>query len=204
MASRSARKSPIVRGLTTGATLLLAALVLPACTSTQDVLEPSAIAAQPPGTALSPSDTDTAAPGMPATANAQTPATSGQKLAVPANTHIQFAPIVGTTVEAATPLTERLASRARERGIKLAGSTDPATTHVLKGYFSALTEGKETTVVYVWDVYDPAGTRLHRINGQQKVQISGGDGWTSVPPDAMQTIADTTVDQLAAWLSSSG
>jgi hypothetical protein len=34
------------------------------------------------------------------------------------------------------------------------------------------------------------------------VPISGGDGWTSVPPAAMQTIADTTVDQLAAWLSS--
>ncbi|RUM95947.1 hypothetical protein EET67_20725 [Pseudaminobacter arsenicus] len=201
MTSRSARKSPILRGLATGATLLLA---LPACTSTQDVLEPSAIAAQTPGTALPASDTDTASVSPAAPANTPAPATSGQKLAVPANAHIQFAPIVGTTVEAATPLTERLASRARERGIKLAGSTDPATTHVLKGYFSALTEGKETTVVYVWDVYDPAGTRLHRINGQQKVPITDGDGWTSVPPSAMQTIADTTVDQLAAWLSSSG
>jgi hypothetical protein len=187
---RSAKKTPAVRASVAGAAIVLAMLGLSACTSTQDVLEPSAIATQPPTTALAPSETGTAM------------VPPAQNLAVPANVHIQFAPIVGTTVEAATPLTQRLASRANERGIRLAGSTDPATTHVLKGYFSALTEGKETTVVYVWDVYDPAGTRLHRINGQQKVPISGGDGWTSVPPAAMQTIADTTVDQLAAWLSS--
>lgn len=196
--SRPLRKSSIVRGLATGAALVLAALVLPACTSTQDVLEPSAIAAQPPNTALAPSDT--ASVQLEPSSNTAT----DRSFAVPANARIQFAPIVGTTVEAATPLTERLASRARERGIRLAGSTDPSTTHVLKGYFSALTEGNETTVVYVWDVYDPVGTRLHRINGQQKVPISGGDGWSTVPPTAMQTIADTTVDQLAAWLSSAG
>lgn len=197
MISHPLRKSPTVRGLATGAALVLAALALSACTSTQDVLEPSAIAAQPPGTSLAPSDTTVST-------NTPAPWASGQSLALPMNARIQFAPIVGTTVEAATPLTERLASRARERGIRLAGSTDPSTTHVLKGYFSALTEGNETTVVYVWDVYDPAGTRLHRINGQQKVPISGGDGWSSVPPAAMQTIADTTVDQLATWLGGSG
>ncbi|MEP9396582.1 hypothetical protein [Mesorhizobium sp. KR2-14] len=154
--------------------LLFVAAALSACTSTQDVLEPSAIAAQQSG------------------------ATTG---AISTNARIQIAPIVGASVEAATPLTERLAVRARERGIRLAGSADATATHVLKGYFSALTEGKETVVVYVWDVYDPEGTRLHRINGQQKVQISGGDGWSTVPPAAMQTIADSTIDQLSSWLA---
>jgi len=162
---------------------LLAALALGACTSTQDVLEPSAIAA----TEQSPSSTASTG-GRPATA--------------PAGTRIQFAPIVGATVETATPLTERLASRAGQRGMRLAGAADPATTHVLKGYFSALTEGSETTVVYVWDIYDPAGSRLHRIDGQQKVPAQGKESWDSVPPALMQTIADTTIDQLAAWLAS--
>jgi hypothetical protein len=73
---------------------------------------------------------------------------------------------------------------------------------VLKGYFSALPEGKETTVIYVWDVYDPEGNRLHRINGQQKAPSNGGDGWSAVSPSTMQTIADFTIDQLAAWLAS--
>ncbi|MFU0507092.1 hypothetical protein [Pseudaminobacter sp. NGMCC 1.201702] len=170
-----------MRRFLTGAVSLLAALALGACTSTQDVLEPSAIAA-------------TEQPSSPA------PSTGTSPIAA-SNARIQFAPIVGATVEAATPLTERLASRAGQRGMRLAGTTDPSTTHVLKGYFSALTEGPETTVVYVWDVYDPAGSRLHRINGQQKVQTQGKDGWDSVSPAVMQTIADTTIDQLAAWLA---
>ena len=113
---------------------------------------------------------------------------------------IQFAPIVGSTVEAATPLTQELAKRARERGIGLAGSGGAGATHILKGYFSAMSEGGSTTVIYVWDVLDPAGNRLHRIQGQAKAE-GKGDGWSAVPPATMQAIADRTIDEFAQWLS---
>ena len=187
------RRSPLLA-------VLFAALLISACTSTQDVLEPSAIAAAPPSEgALSPEgDAVTTTP-------AQTAAAGTRAVLPPAiasRTYLRFDPIVGATVEAATPLTERLAISARARGIRLAGSTDPSTTHVLKGYFSALSEGKETTIIYVWDVYDPAGHRLHRINGQQKTPSNGSDGWSAVSPSTMQTIADLTIDQLTAWLAS--
>jgi hypothetical protein len=109
-------------------------------------------------------------------------------------------------VEAATPLTAELQTRARQRGITLAGSADQTATHVLKGYFSTMSEGTDTTVIYVWDVYDPAGNRLHRINGQQKApsvksgDSGGGDSWKGVSPATMRAIADQTIDQFAAWL----
>ena len=187
------RRSPLLA-------VLFAFLLISACTSTQDVLEPSAIAAAPP------SEGALSAEGEVATATpAQTATTATRSVLPPAiasRTRLRFDPIVGATVEAATPLTERLAISARARGIRLAGSADPSTTHVLKGYFSALPEGKETTVIYVWDVYDPEGNRLHRINGQQKAPSNGGDGWSAVSPSTMQTIADFTIDQLAAWLAS--
>ena len=122
--------------------------------------------------------------------------------AVLGKTRLQIAPLVGASVEAAAPLTERLNQKARERGITLVGSTDASATNILKGYFSVLTEGKDTTVIYVWDLYDPSGNRLHRINGQQKApSVSGADGWAAVSPATMQAVADATVDQLAAWLS---
>ena len=112
--------------------------------------------------------------------------------------------MVGTSVEAATPLTERLAARARERGITLVGSTDTTETHVLKGYFSVLTEGPDTTVIYVWDVYDPSGNRLHRISGQEKApSVNGQQGWAAVAPSTMQALADHTIDQLTIWLGGS-
>ena len=192
---------------------LLVALALGACTNAKDVLEPSAIT--PPATstpapqgsaaavpAPSPADPATTTSGAPATA--ATPVTPAQSAAVLSKTRLQIAPIVGASVEAATPLTAELQTRARQRGITLAGSSDQTATHVLKGYFSAISEGKDTTVIYVWDVYDPAGNRLHRINGQQKAaSVSGAEGWAAVAPATMQAIADQTIDQFSAWLGSS-
>jgi hypothetical protein len=124
----------------------------------------------------------------------------GPIAAVLTPSRIQFAPIVGSTVQAATPLTQELAKRARERGIGIAGNGGTGATHILKGYFSAMTEGGSTTVIYVWDVLDPAGNRLHRIQGQAKAD-GRGDGWAAVPSATMQAIADRTIDEFAQWLS---
>jgi hypothetical protein len=177
---------------------LLVAVAVSSCSSTQDVLEPSAIAAAPPAEGVVQAEGDVGTvPAQTASTNASAPLNP----AVASRTRLRFDPIVGATVDAATPLTERLATRAKARGIGLAGSTDPSTTHVLKGYFSTITEGKETTVIYVWDVYDPSGNRLHRINGQQKAPSNGSEGWSAVSSATMQTIADLTIDELAAWLA---
>lgn len=195
-----------MRRLHVTAMSLLATVALAACNSASDVLQsaaPQATQQVPAGTA---STTPAAAATSPAaTAAINAPAApSAQTAAVIGKMRLQIAPIVGPTVEAAAPLTERLNMRARERGIQLAGSTDSNATHVLKGYFSLLNEGKDTTVIYVWDVYDPSGNRLHRINGQQKVEQAGpGQGWAAVPAETMQAIADSTMSQLVAWLGGS-
>jgi hypothetical protein len=196
---------------------LLAALALGACTNAKDVLEPSAItppassaqsSAAPQGTsttATTPTATAPApTPAPSAAASSATPRTPAQTAAL-AKTRLQVAPIVGASVEAAAPLTAELQTRAKQRGLTLVGSTDQTATHVLKGYFSTMSEGKDTTVIYVWDIYDPSGNRLHRINGQQKAPaVGGGEGWPTVAPATMQAIADQTIDQFAAWLGSGG
>jgi len=173
----------------------LSALLFAAACTTSDVLEPSAIVAPADGAAAS-----TPAEGL-GGAPAQMSPSNVQTAAIPGQARIYFAPIVGSTVEAVTPLTEQLALRVRESGIAIARSGEPGTTHLLKGYLSAITEGPDTTVIYVWDVLDTAGNRLHRIQGQQKVSGGTGSGWTAVPPDAMRAVADTTAAELAAWLS---
>lgn len=191
--------------------ILFAAAALSACTST-DVLNPSAIAAdtqsaptaagQAAASAATTAPASSTPPGTTAGVAAAATATTqnGPTAALPTVSRLQFAPIVGTPVEAAGPLSERLAQRAKERGISLARTGEPQ-THILKGYFSALPEGKQTTIVYVWDVLDASGNRLHRIQGQQVVQ--GGDGWSSVSAATMQGIADQTMEQLATWLQRS-
>ncbi|TJV68398.1 MAG: hypothetical protein E5X76_29455 [Mesorhizobium sp.] len=196
---------------------LLAALALGACTNAKDVLEPSAItppassaqsSAAPQSTSTTATTPTTTAPApSPAPSTAASPAISRTpaQTAALAKTRVQVAPIVGASVDAAAPLTAELQTRAKQRGLTLVGSTDQTATHVLKGYFSTMSEGKDTTVIYVWDIYDPSGNRLHRINGQQKAPTVGsGEGWPTVAPATMQAIADQTIDQFAAWLGSGG
>lgn len=194
------------RWQTTSMALLAAALS--GCNSASDTLQPPTGTPQSTQavTALPQAGTPAAAPAgtpaPPAAAAATTSVDPARSAAALARVRLQIAPLVGASVESATPLTERMNVKARERGITLVGSTDTSATHVLKGYFSVLTEGKDTTVVYVWDLYDPAGNRLHRINGQEKApSVNGAQGWAAVPPQTMQAVADSTMDQLTAWLS---
>jgi hypothetical protein len=196
---------------------LLAALALGACTNAKDVLEPSAItppassaqsSAAPQGTSTTATTSTTTAPApspAPSTTASPAPSRTPAQTAALAKTRLQVAPIVGASVDVAAPLTAELQTRAKQRGLTLVGSTDQTATHVLKGYFSTMSEGKDTTVIYVWDIYDPSGNRLHRINGQQKAAAVGsGEGWPTVAPATMQAIADQTIDQFAAWLGSGG
>ena len=175
------------------ATLLAAALALPACTSSQEVLEPSALVGGGVGGAQTP--TSAFPPAAPLAGQ------TGAVAAVHTDARLQFAPVVGAPDTAATPLAARLSARAGARGISLVKAGDSSATHVMKGYFSAISEGGQTTVIYVWDVTDPAGTRVHRIQGQTRAASSGGEGWDSVRPATMETIADETIDRLATWLA---
>ncbi len=130
------------------------------------------------------------------------PAGQTQIAAITTNARVQFAPVVGATAKTVAPLSRRLALRAAERGIQLSGRSDSQTTHVMKGYFSAISEAGQTTVIYVWDVLDPSGNRLHRIQGQSKAGGGNGDAWSSVSDVTMETIADNTIQSLAKWLES--
>lgn len=130
------------------------------------------------------------------------PAGQTEIAAITTNARVQFAPVVGATAKAVAPLSRRLGIRAAQRGIKLTGKADSSTTHVMKGYFSAISEAGETTVIYVWDVLDPSGNRLHRIQGQSKAGGGNGDAWSSVNDVTMETIADNTIKSLATWLES--
>lgn len=120
--------------------------------------------------------------------------------AVTTSERIQFAPVIGATAEAVPALSRRLEARARQSGIAIVPQGGSASM-VMKGYFSAIADGGKTTVIYVWDVLDPSGNRLHRFQGQQAAPGGQGDGWSSVTSATMEAVADSTISQLSAWLA---
>lgn len=112
---------------------------------------------------------------------------------------IRFLPIIGAPVQAVTPLSRQLGASARAEGLALKSSSDTTSDHILKGYFSALNDGGKTTVVYIWDILDGSGNRLHRIQGQDTVAASAAEPWSAVPPETMQAIAEKTITAYLEW-----
>lgn len=112
---------------------------------------------------------------------------------------IRFLPIIGAPVQSITPLSRQLGAEARAQGLTIKGASDPASEHILKGYFSAFGDGQTVTVVYVWDVLDSGGNRLHRIQGEEKVPSAATDPWVGVPASLMQQIATKTMGEYTAW-----
>jgi len=139
------------------------------------------------------------APPAPATIAAAAPAAPVATSPVPGGTTIAFAPMTGIAAAPAAALTGRLTARAPSLGIALAAAGDPSARYLVKGYLSAAPETASTIVTYVFDVLDPAGNRLHRIQGLVTTPGAGPDAWATVPPQAMQDIADRTLGELAAF-----
>lgn len=149
-----------------------------------------------PGTAAAPPTQATVPQGQ-----AQSPAAQTQA-ALPAGQvrgQIRFMPVIGAPVNAVTPLSRQLAVEARNRGLAILSASDPGGEHVLKGYFSADSFDGQTTVYYVWDILDPSGTRLTRIQGQESFPGGSGDPWASVPAGVMEQIATRTLSDYIAW-----
>ena len=116
---------------------------------------------------------------------------------------IRFLPIIGAPVEAVTPLSRRLGAEARSNGLTIRSASDNSSKYILKGYFSAMNDSGKTTVVYVWDVLDGSGARLHRIQGQESVSGTASDPWAAVPARTMEGIAEKTIRQYLDWRGAS-
>jgi len=138
--------------------------------------------------------------------NLAPPAQQGASLPPDASSDnsIRFLPIIGAPVQAVTPLSRQLGAQARAAGLTIRPSTDNSTQHILKGYFSAFADGGKVTIVYVWDILDGSGARLHRMQGQANVPARGSDPWAAVPASTMEEIAAKTIQDYMSWRQSRG
>lgn len=108
---------------------------------------------------------------------------------------VQFLPVVGAPPEKVAMLSEALSRSAAQKGVTILPSGSGTAPLRLKGYLSALGEGRETIVVYVWDVVDETGNRVSRIQGQERVSGNAADPWDSVGEAPLAAIAGRTIDE---------
>lgn len=112
---------------------------------------------------------------------------------------VHFAPIVGAPVEQITALSQRLSVAGPQNAVRIEPATARGIDHEIRGYFSALSENGQTTVIHVWDIFAPGGQRVHRIQGQERVDGTAANPWDAVPASVMEGIADKVLAEYTTW-----
>jgi hypothetical protein len=110
-----------------------------------------------------------------------------------------FQTVTSVPGEFSYALEDDLKAAAAARGLAVVAADDPTVTYQVKGYLSAVGDTNGILLVYVWDVFDRSGTRIHRFSGQQSAKGQGADPWSGVTTGMIKAAAGETIDALVAW-----
>ncbi len=110
-----------------------------------------------------------------------------------------FVEIAGAPARHIIDFNRALESEAESRNLNIVPVGDPSATYLVKGYLSAIGDRSGTFLVFVWDVTDTNGTRLHRVTGKEPGGGSGTDPWLGIDGEPVRLAARQTIDDLAAW-----
>ena len=117
---------------------------------------------------------------------------------------IAFEPFTGMPGNIADALSQEIAVQAEANRINLVQRVGAPATYRVKGFLSAVSSDNGANVVYVFDVFDATGKRLHRISGERQAGVSSGDPWSGVGTTTLTQIATDVVFQLDVWLAGGG
>jgi len=119
-----------------------------------------------------------------------------------ASASFALARISGAPEDVVINTTQSLTAQAKTRNLKFSADDTGGSTYILKGYLSAVGDKQGTLLVYVWDVFDRKGTRLHRISGQEHGSGTTVDPWSGISAATVSSAARDTIDDLVAWAGS--
>jgi len=98
-------------------------------------------------------------------------------------------------------LVQALNNETQTRRLAVMSRESPSAYRV-RGYLSASVVKRETTISWVWDVFDRDGRRALRIAGDETAKARHHDAWSAADDAMLQRIARSSMDQLAAFLTS--
>jgi hypothetical protein len=81
-------------------------------------------------------------------------------------------------------------------------SREQSSAYRVRGYLAVKVTKHQTTVSWVWDVFDQEESRALRISGEETTKGRHRDAWTAVDDAMLRRIARTSMEQLAAFLTS--
>jgi hypothetical protein len=81
-------------------------------------------------------------------------------------------------------------------------SRETSSAYRVRGYLAAKVVKGQTTISWVWDVFDGDEHRALRISGEEAAKGLHRDAWTAADDAMLRRIARASMDQLATFLTS--
>lgn len=126
-------------------------------------------------------------------------ACQGSLTGSPEGVPVALESIDGAPAPVRTALIGELATAASDRKVELVGSSAEARYRV-RGYLSTETSDGETTVAYVWDVFDAQKRRAKRLAGSSPVRVPSGS-ISSLDKETLAKLAQSSMDEIAEFLT---
>ncbi len=126
----------------------------------------------------------------------------------PRGATVAFESIDGPPQGQFNTLVRNLNDEAQQRRLAVL-SREATSAYRVRGYLAAKVAKERTsdrtTISWVWDVFDRDEQRVLRINGEEVAKRSGrdaGDAWNVADDAMLRRIASSSMEQLAAFLTS--
>ena len=120
-----------------------------------------------------------------------------------ANVTFSLDPITNAPGEMIYAFEDTLKAAAPTRQLKIVDASDTTADYRLKAYLSAVGDYSGTLMIYVVDIFDRSGTRVHRISGQINAGSSLSDPWANIKDTGVVTqAAQEAIDALGNWAHS--
>jgi hypothetical protein len=81
-------------------------------------------------------------------------------------------------------------------------SREQSSAYRVRGYLAVKVMKHQTTVTWVWDVFDQDEQRALRISGEETAKVRHRDAWAAADDAMLSRIARASMEQLAAFLTS--
>jgi len=121
--------------------------------------------------------------------------------ALPRGATVSFVSIDGPPQSQFHKLVQNLSDEAQSRRLAVISREQPSVYRV-RGYLAANVLKDSTTISWVWDVFDKDEKRALRITGEETTKTHPRDAWTVADNAMLKRIAETSMDQLASFLTS--
>jgi len=129
------------------------------------------------------------------------PDSSGLSAQQPRGATVAFDSLDGLPPGQFQRLVKNLNDEAQSRRLAVISREQPSAYRV-RGYLAATVTKHQTTISWVWDVFDQDEHRALRISGEETAKVRHKDVWTAADDTMLERIAQSSMEQLAAFLTS--